>query len=62
MSVHTTSGSIAKPQVNLKKAPDASMSFENEVTYCLSLIVCPAKRKYAQDGGQGYATLVTGAR
>lgn len=43
ISVHTILRSIAKPQVNLKKTPDALILFENKVTYCLSLIVCPAK-------------------
>lgn len=40
-----------------KKAPDASMSLENEVTYYLNLIVYYAIRKDAQDGAKAMQPL-----
>lgn len=63
MSIHlTTSGSTAKSQMDQKKnAPDAPMSFENEVTIAWIICISCDKERCARRG-QGYATLVRRAR
>lgn len=57
----TTSGSTAKSQMDQKNAPDASMSFENEVLLLETGCISCNKERCARRG-EGYATIVRRAR